>query len=78
MNGWKPNATANDWQRWKQAGGMHNLKITRVVVEGTCEGKVVKFDATQQYLDMLAICSPKDDHAEIEVDDASVVEPPHG
>ncbi len=64
MSNWKPNATANDWQRWKKDGGMPRLKITRVVVEGVCEGKIVKFDATQQYLSMLEVCSP---NGELEV-----------
>jgi hypothetical protein len=61
MSDWKPNATANDWQRWKKAGGMSGIKITKVVLEGVYEGKVIKLDATQQYLDMLAICSTKDE-----------------
>ena len=45
------NATKSDWQQWKD-GAERSVHVKRVILEGTCEGRDVKMDITEHYLEL--------------------------
>jgi hypothetical protein len=47
MTTYRPNASAADWNAWKQSGADKDMEITRVICEGVMGGKTVKLDVTE-------------------------------